>query len=107
VINPEIVKISHETEEGVEGCLSIPGWAGYVDRRATIVIKGFDRHGAPVRYRLSGYTARIFQHEIDHLDGVLFIDHIDDPQKLWRVDQAGEPEGAAAAVEAEREHPIG
>jgi peptide deformylase len=91
VVNPEIVKVSSEQEEDVEGCLSIPGWAGMVDRYLAIVVRGLDRRGEPVRYRLNGYTARIFQHEIDHLNGVLFIDRVSDPKKIWRVDARGEP----------------
>lgn len=102
VINPEIVKISPEKEEGVEGCLSIPGWNGLVDRYVAITVKGLDRRGQPVRYKLHGYVARIFQHEIDHLDGVLFIDRVTDPkdpQKLWRVHEPDEaaPEPAGDA----------
>ena len=60
----------------VEGCLSIPGKRGYVQRATEIVVSGWQEDGKPVRYRVSGYPARIFQHEIDHLDGVLFIDKL-------------------------------
>ena len=95
VINPEIVKVSPDMEEGVEGCLSVPGWNGMVDRHAAITVKGLDREGQPVRYKLTGYVARIFQHEIDHLDGILFIDRVADPadrRKLWRTNEPGEGE---------------
>jgi peptide deformylase len=74
VINPEIVKPSAETEIGIEACLSIPGMAGEVERHISITVKGFNRHGKPVKYKVSGWLARIFQHEIDHLEGVLFTD---------------------------------
>ena len=74
VVNPKIVSFSKETEMGVEGCLSIPGVIGDVERARTVVVKGFDRHGKPLNLKLDGWVARIFQHEIDHLNGVLFTD---------------------------------
>ncbi len=74
VVNPEIVSFSKETEMGVEGCLSIPGVIGDVERAQAVVVKGFDRHGKPLKLSLDGWVARIFQHEIDHLNGVLFTD---------------------------------
>ena len=76
VINPEIVTASDEKEMGVEACLSIPNLAGEVERHSKIVIKGQNRMGKPTRIKAEGWLARIFQHEIDHLDGILFIDHI-------------------------------
>jgi peptide deformylase len=73
LINPEIV--SKEGEQlGVEGCLSIPGLQGDVLRANKVVIKGFDRHGQPVQYEGTELLARAFQHELDHLNGVLFVD---------------------------------
>lgn len=74
VINPEIVKASEERELGVEACLSIPGVAGEVERHLELTIKGFNRFGKPIKIKASNWLARIFQHEIDHLDGVLFTD---------------------------------
>ncbi len=74
VANPRILRVSEETEVGVEGCLSIPGWVGEVERPLAVEVRGQNRYGKPVRYRLSGWVARIFQHEIDHLHGVLFTD---------------------------------
>jgi peptide deformylase len=85
VVNPEVVFQSDETVEGAEGCLSIPGWMGLVDRRQAIGIKGLDRNGRPFKLKADGWLARIFQHEIDHLNGVLFLDHIKSPDKLWRT----------------------
>ena len=85
VVNPEIVKASRELEEGEEGCLSIPGWAGLVDRHTWVVVKGLDREGREFRIRARDFVARVFQHEIDHLDGVLFTDHIKSKDKLWRL----------------------
>lgn len=74
VINPEIVAISEEKINGIEGCLSVPGLIGEVERHTHIIVKGQNRLGKPVKYKLSGWRARIFQHEIDHLEGVLFTD---------------------------------
>ena len=74
VINPEIIKPSEEKEMGIEACLSIPGLVGEVERHKSMTVKGQNRHGKPVKYKVSGWLARIFQHEIDHLNGVLFTD---------------------------------
>jgi peptide deformylase len=74
VANPEIVKASKEMVEGVEACLSIPGYAGKVDRHEKVTVKGLDRYGKELRVKAEGWLARVFQHEIDHLDGRLFID---------------------------------
>jgi len=72
--NPEIVKASKEMVEGIEGCLSIPGFVGLVDRHEKITVDGLDRNGKKIRVKASGWLARVFQHEIDHLDGRLYID---------------------------------
>jgi peptide deformylase len=74
VANPEIVKHSKTVVEGVEACLSIPGYFGRVDRYDEVTLKGLDRHGKPIRIKAKDWLARIFQHEIDHLDGRLYID---------------------------------
>ncbi len=74
VVNPEIIKPSKEMVSGVEGCLSIPGLVGEVERSVAITVKGFNRHGKPLKIKAKGWLARIFQHEIDHLNGVLFTD---------------------------------
>jgi peptide deformylase len=74
VANPEIIKASKEMVEGVEACLSIPGFFGKVDRHESVVVKGLDRYGKPLRVKAKGWLARVFQHEIDHLDGRLYID---------------------------------
>lgn len=74
VVNPEIVKPSEEKELGIEACLSIPGIAGEVERHSSLTVKGLNRFGKPIKIKASGWLARIFQHEIDHLDGVLFTD---------------------------------
>jgi peptide deformylase len=74
MVNPEIVKASPETEIGVEGCLSVPILVGEVERAHEVRIKGFNRRGQPMKLKADGWLARIFQHEIDHLNGVLFTD---------------------------------
>jgi peptide deformylase len=74
IINPEIIKASEEKVMGVEGCLSIPGLIGKVERHQAIQVKALNRHGSPVKLKVDGWLARIFQHEIDHLNGVLFTD---------------------------------
>jgi peptide deformylase len=74
VANPKIIKHSRGTVSGVEACLSIPGYFGEVDRYETVVITGQDRHGKDLRIKAKGWLARVFQHEIDHLDGQLFTD---------------------------------
>lgn len=84
VINPEITRTSSEMSIGMEGCLSIPGILGDVERPEAVTVKGQDRNGRPIKIKASGWLARIFQHEIDHLNGVLFVDHA---IKVW---QAGE-----------------
>ncbi len=81
VINPEIVQASEEKVMGVEACLSLPGLAGEVERNQQIVVKGMNRFGKPARIKVNSWFARIFQHEIDHLDGVLFTDRA---AKVWQ-----------------------
>ncbi len=81
VINPQITRASAETVTGAEGCLSIPGYLGEVERFDTITVKGQNRRGQPVTLKLKDWTARIFQHEIDHLNGVLFTDLA---AKIWK-----------------------
>jgi peptide deformylase len=82
VVNPEVTRFSTETEVGTEGCLSIPGIVGDVERSLAVTIKGMNRRGQPIRIKASGWLARIFQHEIDHLDGVLFTDRAEQVRKL-------------------------
>src|SRR5450755_572794 len=100
VFNPEIVKAEGE-ELGPEGCLSIPGYVGENIRRASkVLVKGQDVRGKPIRVPGEGWFARILQHEIDHLDGVLFIDRLDRPEDLREVGEDEiEEEEAAGIVE--------
>lgn len=75
LINPEIVHYEGN-ERDMEGCLSIPGFNGYVTRAARVAVTGLNENGQSVRYEGSGLLARAFQHEIDHLNGILFTDYI-------------------------------
>jgi peptide deformylase len=93
LINPKLARTSREMEEGIEGCLSVPGWVGQVPRYTRVTVKGLDPQGQKVRKRAQGYLARILQHEIDHLDGILFIDKA---SKIQAVE-----EGEEETVEAE------
>ncbi|NMB24549.1 MAG: peptide deformylase [Firmicutes bacterium] len=79
IINPEIQETAG-TEVDVEGCLSIPGVYGYVNRALQVVVTGIDEMGKPIRVKGENLLARALQHEIDHLDGVLFIDKVLDIQ---------------------------
>jgi len=84
VVNPVIARYSQDTLVGTEACLSIPGLMGDVERPEAITVKGYNRRGQPVSIKAKGWLARIFQHEIDHLDGVLYIDRAD---KVWRTEE--------------------
>ena len=86
LVNPEVVK-KGGSQVGFEGCLSKPGWVGEVERAETVVVKGRNRHGKEVRIKSSGFTARAFQHELDHLDGVLFTDRLTSLDTLRRVEE--------------------
>ncbi len=81
VANPEIVKHSTEVVSGTEACLSVLGLMGEVERYQEIQVKGLNRHGQPIRIKADGWLARIFQHEIDHLDGILFTDRA---TRIWK-----------------------
>ena len=89
--NPKIVRRRGE-EPGVEGCLSLPGFAGEVARATMVTVKGQDVEGKPVRIRAQGFLARVFQHEIDHLHGKLYIDRVESPENIWTVQPADEGE---------------
>jgi peptide deformylase len=83
VVNPKITRISSDQDFGTEGCLSLPRIVGDVERPISVTVKGFNRRGQPLKIKASGWLARIFQHEVDHLDGVLFVDRAD---KVWQIE---------------------
>jgi peptide deformylase len=104
IINPEITWMSSKEVEGVEGCLSIPGYVGEVARAESIRVRALDRRGKKFSLRLKGWTARIFQHEIDHLNGILYIDRLTAPENFWREEEfynsvVAEEEPAEEAVD--------
>ncbi len=92
LLNPEIVK-AHGRVCGVEGCLSIPGWIGEVPRAETITVKALDLDNRSIRLKEHGFVARVLQHEIDHLDGILFVDRVEDKSTLRPVPDDEEVEG--------------
>jgi peptide deformylase len=87
LVNPEITRLSKETVIGTEGCLSIPEYVGDVERAEAVTVKAQTRHGQPVTIKAKGWLARIFQHEVDHLDGVLFPDRA---EKVYRLEDVEE-----------------
>jgi len=99
LVNPQIVKGSGEDPDW-EGCLSIPGYVAEVVRFEKVTVKARDRHGKEFRTRGTELFARALQHEIDHLNGVLYIDHLESMDELVRVSDAAEEveEQAAAGI---------
>jgi peptide deformylase len=91
VANPEFIHQSEEKVDGVEACLSVPGLCGTVERHEEVVVKGFNKNGQPVKIKAKGWLARVFQHEIDHLDGVLFTDRA---KRVWQPSSEEESESA-------------
>jgi len=87
-INPKVTRFSQEIVTGAEGCLSIPGLMGEVERADEIVVEGQDRFGKPIKMRLQGWIARIFQHEIDHVNGILYTDRT---TSVWETDEDYNP----------------
>lgn len=100
LVNPELVK-GEGVQVGWEGCLSYPGWVGQVARYDTVIVKGLNRKGKEVRIKSAGFTARAFQHELDHLDGILFTDRLTSLDTLCRVDDIDD-EDEEVAEEAVR-----
>jgi peptide deformylase len=101
LVNPEIAWTSEEMIEGSEGCLSIPGWIGEVMRHEAVVVKGVNREGHKVKIKADGWLARIFQHEIDHLDGVLYTDRLISPDAFRRwppPEEEGAPKTPAQTI---------
>lgn len=87
LINPEIIETSKETEKGEEGCLSIPGLREIVERSHHVIVRGLTPEGESRELNLEGLPARIVQHEIDHLDGILFIDRVSPLKRRMLLDK--------------------
>ena len=98
LLNPEIVKATGEQLEPPEGCLSIPHWIGTVPRAQRVVVKARDLDFKEVRIRAEGFLARVLQHEIDHLDGILFIDRVVDKSTLRYLPPGPDGERSDAEV---------
>jgi peptide deformylase len=91
LINPEIVKYEGEVVSDYEGCLSVNNVYGLVPRHSKIRVKALDVEGNEVRFKAEGFLARVIQHEIDHTNGMVFIDHIKDETKaFYTLDEKGE-----------------
>ncbi len=83
LINPEIVQQGEEAERGYDACLSIPGMMGYTDRKLKIKVRYLDENGKRIEREFEGWDARVVQHEIDHLDGILFLDRLESLEDLY------------------------
>jgi peptide deformylase len=78
LVNPQLTVLGEEQDEGWEGCLSVPGMRGLVPRFRRLRYQGFDAHGIPIDRSVEGFHARVVQHEVDHLDGILFPQRVQD-----------------------------
>jgi peptide deformylase len=87
VINPEVVRRYGEVRKGWEGCLSVPGFRGLVPRHESVDVTWLDRHGRPMEGTFHGFIARIFQHEFDHLEGVLYTSRMEAEDRLHTLDE--------------------
>lgn len=93
LINPEYTVVSDEIDGYWEGCLSVPGMRGYVERPAKIQYRGYDELGMLIEREAVGFHATVFQHEYDHLDGILYTDRLDDPKMFGFVEELAAAEG--------------
>lgn len=96
LINPQIVKRSGEREIS-EACLSIPGYAGHIKRSVSVTAKALDKQGKEFRLKATELLAQAIEHELDHLNGVLYIDHLENEDKLYKVEPKAEGEEVARA----------
>jgi len=86
LVNPLLTPLSEEMEEGWEGCLSVPGMRGMVPRFARLRYQGFDQYGQPIDREADGFHARVVQHEVDHLDGILYPRRITDMTRFGFIE---------------------
>jgi peptide deformylase len=100
IINPEVVKRIGEREVE-EGCLSLPGYQGKIKRSVSVTVKCLDIEGEPLRIRAKELLAQALEHEIDHLNGVLFTDYLESPDKLYKLEPKAEQPQAAGATKGE------
>ena len=102
LINPEIIR--REGERTVEeGCLSIPGYRGELSRSLKVRVRALDRYGKPIRIKAEGLLAQALEHETDHINGILYIDHLESHEKLWKLEpqEVEHPDEVGAAVQTE------
>ena len=92
IVNPKIVKRTGE-QEVTEGCLSIPGYAGEIKRSVSVTVKGQDRQGKAIRLKGTGLMAQALEHELDHLNGILYVDHLESQDKLHKIEPEAEDRG--------------
>ncbi|MEE9491035.1 MAG: peptide deformylase, partial [Dehalococcoidia bacterium] len=91
LINPEVVK-SWGERDVTEGCLSLPGYRGEIKRSESVTVKGRDRYGKQIRLKADGLLAQALEHEIDHINGVVYIDHLESVDNLYQIEPEGEDE---------------
>jgi peptide deformylase len=105
LVNPLVTPLTAEEDEGWEGCLSVPGLRGLVPRHRRVRYRGFDQYGAPIDRDVEGFHARVVQHEVDHLDGILFPQRVRDLRDLGFEDAlAGRMTPMPDSDELERRH---
>ena len=92
IINPKMVKRAGEREV-TEGCLSIPGYAGEIKRSISVTVKGQNRQGKAIRLKATDLMAQALEHELDHLNGILYIDHLEGQDKLQKIEPETADEG--------------
>ena len=92
-INPEIIKFEGEVEEDFEGCLSVTDIYGKVPRHTKVRVRALDQDGQQIRVKAEGFLARVFQHEVDHTNGIMFVDHLKDKkQSFYKLTPEGKLE---------------
>lgn len=106
LINPEILSTSSETDISEEGCLSIKGYSGPVERALSCEVRAMNEKGKKTKVRAEGWLSRCLQHEIDHLNGILYIDRVKDKSTIHRVDEDFEVESAEQRSDARSENEI-
>lgn len=99
VVNPKIKRPSREMVLGQEGCLSVPGYVGDVERSISVTIRGKNRRGHKIKIRAEGWLARIFQHEVDHLNGVLFLEKA---EKIYSLEELEKQKAAESANQTDQ-----
>jgi peptide deformylase len=93
VVNPEVIRRIGSRVVN-EGCLSIPGYVGEIKRSELVRVKGQDAHGKEIKIKADGLLAEVLEHEIDHLNGILYIDHLESPEKFRKLEPPKPPETA-------------